>query len=87
MSKPRQRLVTASGKLGVQGDRNDDRIFVVAGNDRRLFRRLGGFDSLLRRSDGQGRPVMNWIYWVSGLAAMGIFIYLIIALFKPEFFE
>ena len=29
---------------------------------------------------------MNWIYWVSGLAAMGIFIYLIIALFKPEFF-
>jgi K+-transporting ATPase KdpF subunit len=30
---------------------------------------------------------MNWIYWVSSLAAMGIFIYLIIALFKPEFFE
>jgi K+-transporting ATPase KdpF subunit len=30
---------------------------------------------------------MNWVYWMSGIAALGIFIYLIIALFKPEFFE
>ena len=30
---------------------------------------------------------MNWAYWLSGLAALGIFVYLIIALFKPEYFE
>ena len=30
---------------------------------------------------------MNWVYWLSGAAALGIFVYLIIALFKPEFFE
>ncbi len=30
---------------------------------------------------------MNWVYWLSGIATLGIFIYLIIALFKPEFFE
>ena len=30
---------------------------------------------------------MNWVYWLSGIAAAGIFVYLIIALFKPEFFE
>lgn len=30
---------------------------------------------------------MNWVYWLSGLAALGIFIYLIIALFKPELFS
>ncbi len=32
-------------------------------------------------------PVMNWVYWLSGIAAVGIFVYLVIALFKPEFFE
>ena len=30
---------------------------------------------------------MNWIYWLSGLAALGIFVYLVIALFKPELFS
>ena len=30
---------------------------------------------------------MNWVYWLSGLVALGIFIYLVIALFKPEYFE
>jgi K+-transporting ATPase KdpF subunit len=30
---------------------------------------------------------MNWVYWLSGLAALGIFIYLVIALFKPEIFS
>jgi K+-transporting ATPase KdpF subunit len=30
---------------------------------------------------------MNWIYWLSGLAALGIFVYLVVALFKPEFFS
>jgi len=29
---------------------------------------------------------MNWVYWLSGAAALGIFIYLVIALFKPELF-
>lgn len=30
---------------------------------------------------------MNWVYWLSGLAALGIFVYLLIALFRPEYFE
>ena len=30
---------------------------------------------------------MNWVYWLSDLAALGIFVYLLIALFKPEFFS
>ena len=30
---------------------------------------------------------MNWVYWLSGLAALGIFVYLAVALFKPELFE
>ena len=30
---------------------------------------------------------MNWTYWVSGIAALGIFVYLVVALFKPELFE
>ena len=30
---------------------------------------------------------MNWAYWLSGLAALGIFVYLLIALFKPELFS
>ena len=30
---------------------------------------------------------MNWVYWLSGLAALVIFVYLLIALFKPEFFS
>ena len=29
---------------------------------------------------------MNWVYGLSGLAALVIFIYLIVALFKPEYF-
>ena len=27
---------------------------------------------------------MNWVYWLSGAAALVIFVYLIVALFKPE---
>jgi K+-transporting ATPase KdpF subunit len=30
---------------------------------------------------------MNWVYWLSGFAALGIFVYLVIALFKPELFS
>jgi K+-transporting ATPase KdpF subunit len=30
---------------------------------------------------------MNWVYWMSGLATLGIFVYLVIALFKPELFS
>ena len=29
---------------------------------------------------------MSWVYWLSGIAALVIFVYLIVALFKPEFF-
>ena len=30
---------------------------------------------------------MNWGYWLSGIAALVIFAYLLLALFKPEMFE
>jgi K+-transporting ATPase KdpF subunit len=30
---------------------------------------------------------MNWGYWLSGAAAFVVFVYLIVALFKPEIFE
>ena len=30
---------------------------------------------------------MNWVYWLSGVAALGIFVYLVVALFKPELFS
>jgi len=30
---------------------------------------------------------MNWVYWLSGLASVGIFVYLLIAMFKPEILE
>jgi K+-transporting ATPase KdpF subunit len=30
---------------------------------------------------------MNWVYWLSGLAALLIFAYLLVALFKPELFS
>jgi K+-transporting ATPase KdpF subunit len=30
---------------------------------------------------------MNWIYWVAALAALGVFGYLVVALFKPELFS
>jgi len=30
---------------------------------------------------------MNWVYWLSGLVSLAIFIYLLIAMFKPEVFE
>ena len=35
----------------------------------------------------EGRQAMNWVYWLSGAAALLIFIYLVVALFKPEYFE
>ena len=30
---------------------------------------------------------MNWVYWLSAGATLLIFVYLIVALFKPELFE
>lgn len=30
---------------------------------------------------------MNWVYWLSGVAVLGVFVYLLIALFKPELFS
>jgi hypothetical protein len=37
-------------------------------------------------SNKQG-TAMNWVYWLSGLAALCIFVYLVVALFKPELFS
>jgi hypothetical protein len=53
---------------------------------RRLLRSVGFLDPILRKPDEQG-TAMNWVYWLSGLAALGIFVYLLIALFKPELFS
>jgi hypothetical protein len=56
--------------------------------DRGHVRRVGMAGAVLREpSRGQGRPIMNWVYWLSGLASLGIFVYLLIAMFKPEIFE
>jgi K+-transporting ATPase KdpF subunit len=30
---------------------------------------------------------MSWIYWISGIAALALFIYLVVALFRPELFS
>lgn len=30
---------------------------------------------------------MNWVYWLSGAAVLLVFVYLLVALFKPELFE
>lgn len=30
---------------------------------------------------------MSWLYWLSGLSALALFVYLVIALFKPELFS
>ena len=61
--------------------------FVFIGLIVGFFALVGGIDPFLREPDGQGRPVMNWVYWLSGAAALVIFVYLIVALFKPEIFE
>ena len=30
---------------------------------------------------------MSWIYWLSGIATLALFVYLVVALFKPELFS
>ncbi|MFO1317516.1 MAG: potassium-transporting ATPase subunit F [Burkholderiales bacterium] len=30
---------------------------------------------------------MNWVYVLAGLATLGILVYLLVALFHPEYFE
>jgi K+-transporting ATPase KdpF subunit len=30
---------------------------------------------------------MSWVYWIAGIAAVAVFAYLIVALFKPELFS
>ena len=30
---------------------------------------------------------MNWVYWLSGAAVLVILVYLVVVLFKPEYFE
>ena len=30
--------------------------------------------------------IMSWLYWLSGLTAAALFVYLLVALFKPEKF-
>jgi len=49
----------------------------------RLFRRHGGARLRLRKAE---EAAMNWIYILSGLLALAIFVYLIVALFFPEKF-
>ena len=52
-----------------------------------VFRSIRGVGALLRDSNGRRKQIMNWMYWVSGVAALAIFIYLVVALFKPELFS
>ena len=70
--------------FGCQGLSNG---FRLHRSHHRIFRDFGRIDPILRESDGQGRQVMSWAYWVSGVAAIIIFVYLVVALFKPELFE
>jgi K+-transporting ATPase KdpF subunit len=30
---------------------------------------------------------MTWVYWLSGAIALGLFVYLVVAMLKPEWFE
>jgi hypothetical protein len=59
----------------------------LRGHSGRILRLEQRFDPLLREAHEPLGAAMNWVYWLSGLAALGIFVYLIIALFKPEYFE
>ena len=56
-------------------------------SDSRLFRGVRGLGALLRPPPFQWWSAMNWVYWLSGFATLLIFVYLIVALFKPELFE
>jgi K+-transporting ATPase KdpF subunit len=64
------------------------RRFDLYRTDRRFFcddRVAGAF---LRAPHGQkGKQAMNGVYWLSGIAAVAIFAYLLVALFKPELFS
>jgi hypothetical protein len=56
-------------------------------SDRRLLRRHCGLGAFLRQPAFRWGATMNWVYWLSGGATLLIFVYLIVALFKPELFE
>jgi hypothetical protein len=85
----RRRLLLPIGKQDDAEKRNDRPRdgFCFRGHPGRVLRLEQRFDPLLREAYGAGGAAMNWVYWLSGLAALGIFVYLVIALFKPEFFE
>jgi K+-transporting ATPase KdpF subunit len=34
-----------------------------------------------------GRKIMNWLYLISAIIAVGLLVYLFVALLKPEMFE
>ena len=52
-----------------------------------FFAAIGGARAFLRHAAAEGEPAMNWVYWLSGAAALVILVYLVVALFKPEYFE
>jgi len=39
------------------------------------------------RASGDEEVIMETIYWISGIIAAGLLIYLVIALMKPEIFS
>jgi len=56
--------------------------------DRKFLRCLRVARTFLFESAGEERkPIMNWVYWLSGIAALAIFVYLVVALFKPQLFS
>ena len=66
-----------------QPDWSIERGHPVSGDNRRALRRhsrphLGRFAT--------GIAAMNWMYWLSGLLAAGLLVYLLYALFRAEKF-
>jgi K+-transporting ATPase KdpF subunit len=51
----------------------------------RLFARILFSNQLVREIEES--PEMNWLYMIGGVVVLGLFIYLGVALFKPEVFE
>ncbi len=67
----------------------EDGRFVVHRGVPRLLRRDGRTARALRSADaaGIGRQAMTWIYVLGGIVALGLLVYLLCALLKPEWFQ
>ena len=56
--------------------------------NRGVLRRDGVARAFLFATDApQRKTTMNAIYWLGGIAAIALFVYLVVALFRPELFS